>query len=174
MLCYAVHLRCDRRGDFRGTGLVGRNSEEEKKWTLSSCTSDDLKYTCIKCINVPNVRGLDQVISHCDNMRGCLIVYGAKESIPPAYVARRAGTKNSVVVLARHVGNRICKPLKVPRESIPSLAGRCENPICCTGPPGYIGWRNRFLGSIKVYKYGLGHLQRGLLHTSTICKRSYI
>ncbi len=27
--------------------------------------------------------------------------------------------------------------------------------ICRTGPAGYIGWRNRFLGSINVHKYGL-------------------
>jgi hypothetical protein len=26
------------------------------------------------------------------------------------------------------------------------LAGRNDNPICGTGLPGYIGWRNRFLG----------------------------
>jgi hypothetical protein len=32
---------------------------------------------------------------------------------------------------------------------------RYYNPTCRTGPPGYIGWRNRFLGSINVYKYGL-------------------
>jgi hypothetical protein len=25
------------------------------------------------------------------------------------------------------------------QESIPSLVGRCDNPICRTGPPGYIG-----------------------------------
>jgi hypothetical protein len=31
-------------------------------------------------------------------------------------------------------------------ESIPSLAGRYDNPICRTGPQDYIGWRNRFLG----------------------------
>jgi hypothetical protein len=24
--------------------------------------------------------------------------------------------------------------------------GPVRNPICRTGPPGYIGWRNRFLG----------------------------
>ncbi len=30
-----------------------------------------------------------------------------------------------------------------------------NNPFCRTGPPGYIGWRNRFLGSINIYKYGL-------------------
>jgi hypothetical protein len=26
------------------------------------------------------------------------------------------------------------------------LAGRYDNPNCRTGPSGYIGWRNRFLG----------------------------
>jgi hypothetical protein len=29
-----------------------------------------------------------------------------------------------------------------------------DNPICRTGPPG-LAWRNRFLGSINVNKYGL-------------------
>ncbi len=37
-------------------------------------------------------------------------------------------------------------------ELIPSLAGRFDNPICHTGLPG---WRNRFLGSLNVSKYGL-------------------
>ncbi len=32
------------------------------------------------------------------------------------------------------------------QESIPNLAGRYDNPIRRTGPPGYIGWWNRFLG----------------------------
>jgi hypothetical protein len=27
-----------------------------------------------------------------------------------------------------------------------SMAGLYDNPICRTCPPGYIGWRNRFLG----------------------------
>jgi hypothetical protein len=27
--------------------------------------------------------------------------------------------------------------------------------ICLTGPPGHTGWRNRFLDSLNVYKYGL-------------------
>jgi hypothetical protein len=26
---------------------------------------------------------------------------------------------------------------------------------CRTGPPGYIGWRNRFLDSLNVYQFGL-------------------
>jgi hypothetical protein len=42
-------------------------------------------------------------------------------------------------------------------ESISSLAGASTTtlPIWRTVPPGYIGWRNRFLGSINIYKYGL-------------------
>jgi hypothetical protein len=35
------------------------------------------------------------------------------------------------------------------------LAGPNDNPILPTGPPGYIGWRNRFLGSLNVFNYGL-------------------
>ncbi len=46
---------------------------------------------------------------------------------------------------------RICKPAE---ESIPSLASRYDDSICRTGPPDYIGWRNRFLGSRNFYKYG--------------------
>ncbi len=45
-----------------------------------------------------------------------------------------------------------------PQESIPSLAGQYDNPIWRTGPPGYIVWRNRFLGSSNVYKFGLWHI----------------
>ncbi len=36
---------------------------------------------------------------------------------------------------------------------------RYDNPICRTGPPSYIGWQNRFLGFINVYKYGLRQLR---------------
>jgi hypothetical protein len=36
-----------------------------------------------------------------------------------------------------------------------ALAGLYNNPTCCADSPGYIGWRNRFLGSLNVYKYGL-------------------
>jgi hypothetical protein len=35
------------------------------------------------------------------------------------------------------------------------MAGLYDNPICRTGPPGYVSWQNRFLGFINVYKYGL-------------------
>ncbi len=40
----------------------------------------------------------------------------------------------------------ICKPFKDPRNPIPSLAGRYDNQVWRTGPPDYIGWRNRFHG----------------------------
>ncbi len=36
------------------------------------------------------------------------------------------------------------KPLKEPRNQF--LAGRYDNRSWCTCPPGYIGWRKRFLG----------------------------
>jgi hypothetical protein len=39
----------------------------------------------------------------------------------------------------RLIRARICKLFKEPRS-------RCDNPIWRTGPPGYIGWRNSFLG----------------------------
>jgi hypothetical protein len=41
---------------------------------------------------------------------------------------------------------------RIDSASLRSLAGRYDNPICRTGPPGYIGWWNRFLGSLKVPK----------------------
>ncbi len=50
--------------------------------------------------------------------------------------------------------------LIVTETSLCSLAGRYDNPICSTGPPGYIGrggsipW-NRFLSFWNVYKFGL-------------------
>jgi hypothetical protein len=40
---------------------------------------------------------------------------------------------------------RICKHLRSPgidSVSLCSLVGQYDNPICRTGPPGYIGWRN--------------------------------
>jgi hypothetical protein len=39
-------------------------------------------------------------------------VSGAQKSIPPAYMACRAGTSNRVVVPARHTGNRVPGSLK--------------------------------------------------------------
>ncbi len=39
-------------------------------------------------------------------------IYGAQESIPPAYAAWRASTKNSAVVPAREARNRFLGPLK--------------------------------------------------------------
>ncbi len=43
---------------------------------------------------------------------------------------------------------RICRPFKEPRYRLPAWrpAGRYENHVGRTGPPGYMGWRNRFLG----------------------------
>ncbi len=57
------------------------------------------------------------------------------------------------------------------KESIPSLAGRYDNPIWYTGPPSYIRlaeqipW-NRFLGSLNVNKFGLWGHYSGL----SVCK----
>ncbi len=51
---------------------------------------------------------------------------------------------------------------KEPRNRFPSLAGRYDNPICRNVLPGRLHRlaesipQNRFLGSINVYKYGLG------------------
>ncbi len=41
-----------------------------------------------------------------------LNVYGAQESIPPTYVAWRAGTTNRVAISAREAGNRFLGYLK--------------------------------------------------------------
>jgi hypothetical protein len=38
------------------------------------------------------------------------------------------------------------KTFKGAQESIPSLSGREDSPICRIGPPGYIPWHNWFLG----------------------------
>ncbi len=40
-------------------------------------------------------------------------IYGAQESMPPVYVAWRAGTSNIVVVWARQAGNRFLGSLEV-------------------------------------------------------------
>ncbi len=53
--------------------------------------------------------------------------------------------------------------IKGAKESISSLAARYDNPICRAGPPGYKGWRIRFLGSLNVYKYGLCLFQAWLV-----------
>ncbi len=50
-------------------------------------------------------------------------------------------------------GAWICKPFRKHRNRFP--AWRTDNPIWRTGPPGYACWRNRFLGSLNSYKYGL-------------------
>jgi hypothetical protein len=50
-------------------------------------------------------------------------------------------------VVTRLTRARICKPFKEPRNQFSAyLTGLYDNPICSTGPPGYIGWRNQILG----------------------------
>jgi hypothetical protein len=50
---------------------------------------------------------------------------------------------------------RICRPFRGDQESISSLASRYDNPIFRTCPLAKSIPRNRLLGSINVYKYGL-------------------
>ncbi len=55
----------------------------------------------------------------------------------------------------RPTSARICKPFKEPRNRFPTCRAGTIPLSCQTGPPGYIGWRNRFLSSLNVYKYEL-------------------
>jgi hypothetical protein len=58
-------------------------------------------------------------------------LYGTQESIPPAYVAWRAGKKNKVVVPARQDGNRFLvylKGLQIPSQYTPPNSSL--SPIC--------------------------------------------
>jgi hypothetical protein len=51
---------------------------------------------------------------------------------------------------------RICKPFKLPRiDSQPGGPVLQPHLTHSTSPPGYMGWRNQFPGSINVYKVGL-------------------
>ncbi len=74
----------------------------------------------------------------------------SKESVPPAYVAWRAGTSTRA---------RICKPFWSPEiDSRPG--GPVQQPYLTYRPAGLHRLaeslpRNRFLASINVYKYGL-------------------
>jgi hypothetical protein len=48
--------------------------------------------------------------------------------------------------------NLTFKKLRNQFSQLCSLAGHYDNnPICCTGHPGYVGWRNRYLGFLNVY-----------------------
>jgi hypothetical protein len=38
----------------------------------------------------------------------------------------------------------LCSPAPVRQIWGGPRRGRYDNPVCRTGPPGYIGWRNRF------------------------------
>ncbi len=55
--------------------------------------------------------------------------------------------------LLRITWARIWKHFKEPRNRFP--AWRYNKSIFRTGPPCYIGWRNRFWVSLNLYKYGL-------------------
>ncbi len=72
-----------------------------------------------------------------------------------------------VVRLCTVLWARICKRLRSPRvdfkESIPPAFVECRS-----GPPGNIGWRNRFLGSFNVYKFGSGETQQNVSSTRRI------
>ncbi len=62
----------------------------------------------------------------CKRLRSPRIYF--KESIPPANVAK----------------GLICKPFKEPRNRFPARWAGRQPYLTYTGPPGYIGWRNRF------------------------------
>ncbi len=70
----------------------------------------------------------------------------SRDSIPPAYVAWRAGTSNRVVVPGRQAGNRFLGSLKGLQIESMGTIGTDKEKGYRTGPPGYIGWRNSFLG----------------------------
>ncbi len=70
----------------------------------------------------------------------------------------------ATLVISLHCRARICKRLRSPPRdrfqgidsaSLYSLAGRYDKQGYCTGPPGYICWRNLFLVSINVYIFWL-------------------
>jgi hypothetical protein len=44
----------------------------------------------------------------------------------------------------------------------PKFAVRYDNPICRTGPPGYIGWRESIPGLLNHLQYGLRREGSGL------------
>ncbi len=92
-------------------------------------------------------------------------------------------TKNICFEGQRKIGNILndnnCVTLLLARfRSLFCLAGPYENPIWHTGPPGYIGWRNRFLGinhrhlkrfQIRaLYLPGIVHAGKSQLYTCTI------
>jgi hypothetical protein len=80
-------------------------------------------------------------------------VQGAQESIPPAYVAWRAGTTNRVIVMAHQatkagvIGSLESIPGPHKHLKVRALPGRYNKyGYYRNGPPGYISWRNRVLG----------------------------
>jgi hypothetical protein len=65
----------------------------------------------------------------------------------------------SLLVFNPLLSHSTCEPEIVnvsgAQESIPRYRFRQPMLDCRTGLPDYIGWRNRLLGSLNVYKYGL-------------------
>jgi hypothetical protein len=78
--------------------------------------------------------------------RSCHAAYSASilTPLPSDYskIDSSSGTRNCVTRA------RIFKPLKEPRNRFPAWLAPVlyDTLFCCTGPPSYIGWRNRFLG----------------------------
>jgi hypothetical protein len=75
----------------------------------------------------------------------------SEDSIPPAYVAWRAGTTNRVVVPARQAGNRFLNRFTNTVSGYVRLSYRSARLHRLAES---IPW-NRCLGSLNVYKYGL-------------------
>ncbi len=89
------------------------------------------------------------------------------------YIRKKAGKEDSEKQLCatpglpsvheperRHGSSRVPEPLFVNLLRCPGIdsqrrAGRTTQFIVGADPPDYTGWRNRFLGSLNVYKYGL-------------------
>ncbi len=101
--------------------------------------------------------------------KGCWIIHytgwGRKtESLPKIVhtVLLKGRITNALPLPVRqpYLSYRICRPFKEPGIDS-KLAGRYDNPICRTGLPARLHrpaesvLRNRFPGSINVYKYGL-------------------
>jgi hypothetical protein len=79
-------------------------------------------------------------------------------------IIQRFAKPMGVEVMRKMARARICKPFKELRNRFPAWRA------CRTGPPGYKGQRNRFLGSINVYKYGLSLLTINVLFEIYVLK----
>ncbi len=98
-------------------------------------------------------------------------VYGAKESIRPAYVAWRAGTSNRVVVLVRQAGNRFLGScLKVLQILGSAVGGRvqCGKRGRGSSPPPPIPPPISNLFHIPIF---IPDLYIGVLYLISACRR---